>query len=94
MGPNITTRSDARIFSSDGNVTIKAFAKSPSLFTSTCGKLLSRMLDVVPRGVKLTEVIEPLPVKPTEMSLFLNAATNNFRLSGNVRVRHVHCCLE
>jgi hypothetical protein len=79
-------RSDARIFASDGNVTMKALAKSPSLFASTCGTLLSRMLNTVPRSVKLTEVIEPLPVKPTDYSLVVHPDNNTFTFNANVRV--------
>jgi hypothetical protein len=79
-------RSDARIFASDGNVTMKALAKSPSLFASTCGKLLSRMLDTVPRSVTLTEVVEPLPVKPTDYALLVHPNNNTFTFNANVRV--------
>jgi hypothetical protein len=87
VGPNITTRSDARIFSSDGNVTMKALAHSASLFSSTCASLIARMLNTVPRTVTLTEVLEPLPVKPTDLSLIMHANNGSFSLSGDVRVR-------
>jgi hypothetical protein len=79
-------RSDARIFASDGNVTMKALAKSPSLFASTCGTLLSRILNTVPRSVTLTEVVEPLPVKPTDYALVVHPNNNTFTFNANVRV--------
>jgi hypothetical protein len=85
VGRNVTTRSDARIFSSDGNKTMKAFAQSSSFFRSTCAALFARMLDTVPRGVALTEVIEPLSVKPTSIKLVL-LANGSFSLGGSVRV--------
>ncbi|KAJ7141910.1 heme peroxidase [Mycena crocata] len=65
VGLNDTTNSDKRIFGSDGNATMRAFAESRELFASTCAELITRMIDTVPKGVQLTEVITPLPVKPT-----------------------------
>jgi Na+/phosphate symporter len=90
VGPNVTTRSDARIFSSDGNATMKELAKSSGLFSSTCGALLTRMLNTVPRNVTLTYVIEPLPVKPADLTLMRNN-NGTFSLSGNVRVSAYFC---
>ncbi|KAJ6589732.1 hypothetical protein B0H19DRAFT_1249252 [Mycena capillaripes] len=54
------------------------------------------MLDTVPSGVKLTEVIEPLPVKPK--NIVLRPDGDKLKLSGSVRLwglaedstRHVH----
>lgn len=45
------------------------------------------MLDTVPRGVQLTEVIKPLGVKPSDVFLEYNA-DRTLALSGEVRVRH------
>ncbi|KAJ6578269.1 heme peroxidase [Mycena capillaripes] len=84
VGLNGTTNSDKRIFASDGNVTMKSFADSPDLFASTCATLFARMLDTVPRGVQLTEVIEPLPVKPANIVLLLDGESLKF--SGLVRI--------
>ncbi|KAJ7082842.1 heme peroxidase [Mycena belliarum] len=83
-GANDTTNSDKRIFASDGNVTMKSFADSAEVFASTCGSLLARMLDTVPRGVNLTEVIQPVPVKPTQVTLVLDG--DSLKLSGLVRL--------
>jgi hypothetical protein len=44
------------------------------------------MVDTVPKGVKLTEVIEPLPVKPQEAQVVL-LDDGTFALRGEVRVR-------
>ncbi|KAJ7901363.1 heme peroxidase [Mycena leptocephala] len=84
VGFNDTTNSDKRIFGSDGNVTMRSFANSPPLFASTCADLIARMIDTVPRGVKLTEVITPLLVKPDGVQLALNNDT--LELSGEVRL--------
>jgi hypothetical protein len=81
VGANVTTRSDARIFSSDGNATMKAFSQLPALFRSTCASLVARMIDTVPRGVKLTEVIKPLPVKPDSLQL-MHLKNNSFAFTG------------
>lgn len=43
------------------------------------------MLDTVPRGVQLTEVVTPLPVKPKISRFALDGDT--LELSGQVRVR-------
>ncbi|KAJ7927771.1 heme peroxidase [Mycena leptocephala] len=59
VGLNDTTNSDKRIFGSDGNNTMRSFAESPELFASTCAELMARMLDTVPSGVQLTQVIIP-----------------------------------
>ncbi|KAJ7347732.1 heme peroxidase, partial [Mycena albidolilacea] len=64
VGSNATTNSDARIFGSDGNATMRSFAESPELFASNCADLFTRMLDTVPAEVQLSEVLlTPLPVK-------------------------------
>ncbi|KAJ7754580.1 heme peroxidase [Mycena metata] len=75
VGFNDTTNSDKRIFGSDGNVTMQSFANSPDLFASTCAALFARMLDTVPSGVQLSDVINPMLVKP---------ATPIFTLDGDV----------
>ncbi|KAJ7673937.1 heme peroxidase [Mycena polygramma] len=84
VGRNDTTNSDARIFGSDGNVTMRGFAKSPTLFASTCSALFARMLDTVPRGVTLSEVLTPLPVKPDNLQFTLNGDKLTFE--GSVRL--------
>ncbi|KAJ7731829.1 heme peroxidase [Mycena maculata] len=83
VGFNDTTNSDKRIFESDGNVTMLSFANSPGLFASTCADLFARMLNTVPAGVKLTEIIRPLLVKPFNVQLILSG--NTLKFSGEVR---------
>ncbi|KAF7305702.1 Peroxidase [Mycena chlorophos] len=83
VGANDTTNSDGRIFGSDGNATMAAFAASADLYASTCADLIARMVDTVPDGVTLTEVITPLPVKPDQLVLSLTDDT--LAVSGQVR---------
>ncbi|KAF7375896.1 Peroxidase [Mycena sanguinolenta] len=80
VGSNITTNSDQRIFGSDGNATMLSFANSAELFASTCSTLIARMLDTVPSGVQLTEVVTPLPVKPTNLVHILDGDNMVFTL--------------
>ncbi|KAF8180668.1 heme peroxidase [Mycena galopus ATCC 62051] len=84
VGLNDTTNSDKRIFGSDGNVTMSAFANSPELFASTCAELFAKMIDTVPSGIQLTDVVTPLPVKPIIAGFNLDGDT--LRLGGRVRV--------
>ncbi|KAJ6548710.1 heme peroxidase [Mycena capillaripes] len=84
IGLNDTTNSDKRIFGSDNNVTMQFFANSPELFASTCADLLARMIDTVPKGVELSEVIAPLPVKPDSIQLIL--AGDTLQLTGQLRL--------
>ncbi|KAJ7113369.1 heme peroxidase [Mycena epipterygia] len=83
VGFNDTTNSDRRIFGSDGNVTMLSFAKSSELFASRCSELFARMLDTVPSGVQLSDVITPLPVKPSNLKFTLDSDILQF--SGQVR---------
>ncbi|KAK3317923.1 heme peroxidase [Apodospora peruviana] len=85
VGANTTTRSDQRIFTSDGGKMIGDMAASNDYFTSTCSRLLERMINTVPRGVVLSDVVELYPVKPW----FLNLGVSENRtmtLSGIVRI--------
>ncbi|KAE9405937.1 heme peroxidase [Gymnopus androsaceus JB14] len=56
VGPNVTTQSDLRIFSSDGNVTMQSLLSSDT-FSDTCAALLQRMINTVPSTVNLTDPI-------------------------------------
>ncbi|KAJ7656521.1 heme peroxidase [Mycena polygramma] len=69
VGPNITTRSDLRIFSSDNNVTMQRLA-SPVVFNQVCTDLIERMINTVPNGVTLTDVVEPIDYKVSDTMLF------------------------
>jgi hypothetical protein len=85
VGKNATTNSDARIFASDGNSTIRALASDNAGFVSSCGTLLARMLDTVPSSVQLSEPLEPLPVKPWNMQLSLDYE-GQLRIAGYIRI--------
>ncbi|KAG5653854.1 hypothetical protein H0H81_009933 [Sphagnurus paluster] len=66
---NETNRSDLRIFGSDKNVTMRRLA-SPDQFSKTCSSLFERMINTVPKGVKLTDTVDPFENKVSGVSLF------------------------
>ncbi|KAH8835024.1 heme peroxidase [Flagelloscypha sp. PMI_526] len=59
---NSTMNSDQRIFSSDGNVTLTKLTHGDT-FQETCTSLLERMINTVPKGVTLSDVIVPIKDK-------------------------------
>ncbi|KIK65754.1 hypothetical protein GYMLUDRAFT_39276 [Collybiopsis luxurians FD-317 M1] len=92
VGPNITTRSDFRIFSSDGNATMQSLL-SPTTFDDTCANLIERLINTVPNGVTLSEPIaEPFdylvtnPLFSYRSGLFsMTTALRVLNLSNNPR---------
>ncbi|PPR05095.1 hypothetical protein CVT24_010082 [Panaeolus cyanescens] len=78
--PNTTMLSDLRIFSSDGNKTMQRLA-NPNHFQRTCGNLLERMINTVPRGVKLRPPVKPIPIKAGDALLEVTATTRILRTS-------------
>ncbi|KAL6861941.1 heme peroxidase [Trichoderma novae-zelandiae] len=85
FGHNETTRSDARIFGSDGGKEIGHMASSPAYFFKTCQNLLERMINTVPKGVVLTDPIQPIPVKPSRLFATINS-NGTMTMSGYIRV--------
>jgi hypothetical protein len=92
FGPNETTRSDFRIFNSDGGALMKKLASSQDLFLETCSRLFTRMIDMVPKGVQLSEVITPISLKPDNIFIALDE-TGNMTITGDIRVCWFHLCL-
>ncbi|KAK1227051.1 hypothetical protein PQX77_009961 [Marasmius sp. AFHP31] len=75
IGPNVTTNSDLRIFSSDGNATMNGLA-DPDTFNRTCGELIERMINTVPKNVELTNIVTPIQYKVSDTVLFLGNASD------------------
>ncbi|APA08732.1 hypothetical protein sscle_04g035020 [Sclerotinia sclerotiorum 1980 UF-70] len=88
VGKNDTFNSDKRIFGADNNKTMTSLA-DPSNFQAQCRDIFARMIDTVPASVTLSEVITPIEVKPTELSLALGA-NNTLSFTGSIRVRTTH----
>jgi Peroxidase len=86
--------SDFQVFSSDNNVTLKAMTDS-KVFESMCASILQRMIETVPPGVTLSDVIEPYEVKPSDLQLTLLSGGVKLSFSGEIRVRTaVHSALK
>lgn len=84
-GGNGTLNSDARIFASDGNITIQELGRTDDGFRTACADVFTRMIDTVPAAVQLTEPIEAVDVKPYVDLAYGGNGTITF--SGWVRVR-------
>lgn len=61
-------------------------AESENYFLSTCNTLLERMINTVPRSVKLTDILHPYTVKPRNLFITPNADGTVFA-TGFIRVR-------
>jgi hypothetical protein len=60
-------------------------AASNDYFAATCSSLLERMINTVPKGVVLSNVIDPYSVKPWFLEINLTP-NGTMALSGIVRV--------
>ncbi|KAK8055732.1 hypothetical protein PG993_000959 [Apiospora rasikravindrae] len=83
---NETARSDLRLYESDGNRTMRGlYNMTAEAFQDTCAGLLGRMIDTVPSGVRLGDVIAPMSIKPVNVTWDFDGATGGLVLSGNIR---------
>ncbi|KAG6355115.1 hypothetical protein INS49_004196 [Diaporthe citri] len=81
---NITTRSDLRLYESDGNATMQELYDMGDGFLSTCVDLMGRMINTVPAGVDLGAPISPMEVKPINVTFDLDVQ-GSVELSGKIR---------
>jgi hypothetical protein len=102
FGPNLTTRSDSRIFNADGGDLIRKMVASNDFFLDTCQNLLERMINTVPKAVSLTKPIGIIPVKPSSLYATIVPHKKTMNVTGWVRVstrnsqrlqRHFSCSL-
>lgn len=84
VGPPLTN-SDARVFGADKNVTMRSLA-NPKTFNTKCAALLARMIDSVPKGVTLSDPIQPYQIKPDALQLMVTSK-NTLTFTGRIRVR-------
>ncbi|KAI0414045.1 heme peroxidase [Xylaria grammica] len=83
---NETSRSDLRLYESDGNATMRAlYARGEAGFLDACVGLLGRVLDTVPAGVALRDVVRPMAVKPVNVTWDVGA-DGELVLSGRIRI--------
>jgi hypothetical protein len=84
---NETSRSDLRLFESDGNATMEAlYARGDGGFLDACTDLLGRMINTVPARVHLQEAVQPMGIKPVNVTWDVGEKTGRLALSGNIRV--------
>jgi hypothetical protein len=65
---------------------IRHMAQSNDDFINTCAPLLERMVNTVPKGVKLSDPWKPIPCKPDFIDITIDPLTGNMTLTGQVRV--------
>lgn len=82
---NITTRSDLRLYESDGNATMRALYARGGGFLDTCVDLMGRMINTVPSGVTLGSPIQPLAIKPINVTYDFDPS-GKLELTGRIRV--------
>ncbi|KAK5632430.1 hypothetical protein RRF57_008144 [Xylaria bambusicola] len=82
---NESSRSDLRLFDSDKNTTMKALYAQGEGFLDTCVGLLSRVINTVPAGVKLQEAVQPMVIKPINVTWDIGA-DGGLELSGRIRI--------
>ncbi|KAK0209295.1 heme peroxidase [Desarmillaria ectypa] len=83
VGPE-GSNSDLLVFSADGNTTMQSISDDKS-FSNTCQAMLQRMLEVVPSSVTLSEIIDPIPIKPIAIQLTFDSS-GSLTFTGEIRV--------
>ncbi|KFA78522.1 hypothetical protein S40288_01443 [Stachybotrys chartarum IBT 40288] len=88
VGPSVRVNrhADFKVYNSDRNLTMQALA-DPEVFRDVCRTVLQKMIDVVPRGVTLTDPIVPYAVKPVNLQLTLTSGGSTLQFTGFIRVR-------
>jgi hypothetical protein len=79
----MASRSDFRLYNSDGNATIQGFS-SPTAFRSQCNTLFSRLVDTVPKSVELSDPVKPYTWKADNIKFDLSA-DGVVSISGQIR---------
>ncbi|KIW71254.1 hypothetical protein PV04_03439 [Phialophora macrospora] len=85
VGANPAAYSDGRIFGLNNRQTVSALA-DPNAFSNICSGILAKMVNTVPSGVQLSEVITPYELKPTNLQLNVAADGQNLEFTGELRI--------
>ncbi|KAI0148949.1 heme peroxidase [Pestalotiopsis sp. NC0098] len=81
--PNISDRSDLRLYSSDNNVTMQKLSEDLA-FRTTCFDVFERMINTVPSDSTLTDPIVPMAWKAIELATDVDS-TGTVSISGRIR---------
>ncbi|KAI0377202.1 heme peroxidase [Hypomontagnella monticulosa] len=84
---NESSRSDLRLYESDGNKTMLDLYAQGDGFQDTCVDLLGRMINTVPSTVQLQPAITPALIKPINVTWDVTS-DGQLVLSGKVRLLH------
>ncbi|ETS83125.1 hypothetical protein PFICI_05001 [Pestalotiopsis fici W106-1] len=82
---NETSRSDLRLYESDGNKTMKGLYEIGDGFQDVCVDVLGRMIDTVPTAAALLDPITPFSVKPINVTWDFDS-NDKLVLSGMIRI--------
>ncbi|KAI1385388.1 heme peroxidase [Hypoxylon trugodes] len=82
---NESSRSDLRLYESDGNKTMLELYAQGDTFQDTCVGVLQRMLHTVPSAVQLQPAITPALIKPINVTWDVTNG-NQLVLSGRIRM--------
>lgn len=78
--------SDARVFKSDGGVTIGLMSNADN-FQSSCASVLQKLIDTVPSTVTLSDPIQAYDVKPANLELAVTNGGTELNFTGEIRVK-------
>jgi hypothetical protein len=82
---NESSRSDLRLYESDGNATMRQLYEQEESFLNTCVPLMQRMVETVPKEVVLSDIISPMAIKPVNAT-FDFASDGSLVFKGYIRV--------
>ncbi|KAI2631362.1 heme peroxidase [Hypomontagnella submonticulosa] len=82
---NESSRSDLRLYESDGNKTMLDLYAQGDAFQDTCVDLLGRMINTVPSTVQLQPAITPALIKPVNVTWDVTS-DDQLVLSGKIRL--------
>ncbi|CAI6334186.1 unnamed protein product [Periconia digitata] len=83
---NSQRNSDRKVFGSDNNATIGTLQDTQT-FSRVCQSLFQQMIELVPAGVTLSDVIAPYDVKPYDIQLTLLDGGEKLKFTGDIRIR-------
>ncbi|KAF2728138.1 heme peroxidase [Polyplosphaeria fusca] len=82
---NVSSRSDLRLYESDGNATMQALLKQGDGFLDTCVDLFKKVVNTVPSHVTLKEEIQLMEVKPVNVTFGFDK-DDKLILTGTIRI--------
>lgn len=87
---NESSRSDLRLYESDGNATMHALREQGDGFLDTCIDLLGRAINTVPSNVNLKDEVEALDVQPINATFGFDDQ-RRLTFTGSIRVSYLLC---